>query len=222
LENKIPIFNEIYKRINPSDTTHNNPYIIKKQLGTCSDNDQIHYYHPYIPFDVENSMASSWLSWCNVQIRGENGVLGKEETVQLLRVRSGTDMKDFTTKLTDDILVIDAPFPSNSIMNWSNWLKHAETPSSQISPSKQILDEVISIISSLSSNLNLSNQVLNKLNSLVDRMEFKGMENNGLEFPLKNTALSEQIILKSRGDPTKINEHFDFPQNSLTPTGKYI
>lgn len=224
LENKIPIFNEIYKRVNPSDKSINNPYIIRKQLEMGSKEDLFHFYHPYIPFDVENSKASSWLSWCNVQIPGESGVLGKEETVQLLRVRSGTDMKDFSRKSMNDMLVIDALFPSDSVMNWNNWLKHAETLPQEVSSSKVVKDEVTSVISSLSSALISSQQVLSHLNSLVGFMEFQGIEKNGRVIQNINMGNRQKKI--SKGDGQEVStydvKNYDISENAFTQAGNYF
>lgn len=83
--NRAPLWNQIYVRINQTDSHVLPPYCTSRQL---EENGDIFYYHPCVPFELMKSSCSKYLSWGDVRIRGQSGVVWDEETISLLRIKS--------------------------------------------------------------------------------------------------------------------------------------
>ena len=115
-----PIWNRVYSRVITSNPENLPAISISRQLV---EGGETFYYHPCAPFDVMNSRCSSWVSWGDVRIRGKSGILGKEETVSLLRLKIGVHhTASLVSEKTDICYIIDGEFPCNSLMNWEHWL----------------------------------------------------------------------------------------------------
>lgn len=115
-----PIWNRLYVRINPTNPEELPPYCTQRRL---TENGPVYYYHPCVPFDLMKSRCSDWISWGDVRIRHESGLVGREETITLLRIKSGLDLQQLQLSNTTELcFVINGDFPSKSDMNWNHWL----------------------------------------------------------------------------------------------------
>lgn len=124
-----PIWNRLYVRIDPTVPENIPPYCTQRRLV---ENGPVYYYHPCVPFDVMQSRCSNWISWGDVRIRHESGTVGREETISLLRIKSGLDLKHIQQSTSTDLcLVIEGKFPSNSSLNWNQWLSFGKEQEQQ-------------------------------------------------------------------------------------------
>ncbi len=111
-----------YQRVLPINDKPMPHYCITKKL--TKDTPLIHY-HPAMPIILRESECSKWLSWCDVRIDSPCGTLGREESVTLMRIKSGTDMEKLKDGKIDLCMVIQAHFDPDSDMNLGNWLNLA-------------------------------------------------------------------------------------------------